>query len=53
MQNYVILFKYKYDYKNFILCYIIILKSMILIHNSLIFTRERVIYYKKGGIIKS
>lgn len=31
MQNYVFLFKYKYDLKNFILCYIIRLKSMILI----------------------
>ena len=30
MQNYVFLFKYKYDLKNFILCYIIRLKSMIL-----------------------
>ena len=34
MQNYVILFKYKYDLKNFILYYIIRLKSMILIATS-------------------
>lgn len=34
MQNYVILLKYEYDYKNFILCYIIILKSMILIQHT-------------------